>query len=239
MRDRVWSIFAIGGVTIDVTIDGFVLTRANPETALPDFFPGIVPIGGGGLAVESFEDSAVTLTLRNSALTRNKVLNYGGGGAILIAQDNSSLDATFDGVSITGNTTTSGSGGGQGGLLAFIAPYAGVSPSVLGVHLSNCIIAGNTGDFSGGGFGGSDQSVDSSLTWDLLNTTVIRNRARAPNSFSTPHSDTGGGEESSSGSIPRPSSSTSRIPSCGATKSARPASERASSSLRWATAVLS
>jgi len=101
---------------------------------------------GGGITV----DSDATLTLTNSTVTGNEVLNGGGGGGIYVSFGGS---ATITNSLISDNTSENDGGG--------IFSNGGVS-------LINSAVNGNHADFTGGG-------ILSTGNLSLLNTTVDDN----------------------------------------------------------------
>jgi len=175
----VWSILAWNGTVIHATIDGFVLTGGHSGTrVIPDNVDGNAAANAraaGGLAAVAASDSAVTLRMSNTVVTRNRD-DYGGAGLSLWALDNSSLDVTLDTVQVTHNK--SASPGAGGGILVFDAPYSGES-SAITFRLSNAVVAYNSCWGSGGGVLLSNYgSPGSRLDAAIVSSTITHNSAR-------------------------------------------------------------
>jgi hypothetical protein len=188
-KDRTWVVFADDGMTIDVTIDGFVLTGGKATVNLPDLpTAGASYRAGGGLTAYSYEDSALALTVRDSVITRNRSLDA-GGGVLLYVWEGSSLDATFSGVQVTKNRA----GATSGGIYAIVAQFAG-GPSTASLRLINSAVVQNMAKFYAGGVSVENVGVDgSSMTFDLIASTVARNQAQGPPVVTPGSNQPGGG----------------------------------------------
>jgi hypothetical protein len=163
-KDRVWTILAEGGETIDVSIDGFVLRNGRAGTGVPYFGWPLANGGraGGGLTAFAYEDSAITLQVSNTVVTKNRD-EYGGAGLSLWAVDDSTLDATLDNVRVVANKASYGSAG----VLAFVPYYSGASAAVSLV-MSNCVVTGNRVGSGGGGGVGASNLGDPGSTVDVV-----------------------------------------------------------------------
>ena len=169
-----------------MTIDGFVLTGGRSGTrVIPDNVDGNAAANAraaGGLAAVAASDSAVTLRMSNTVVTRNRD-DYGGAGLSLWALDNSSLDVTLDTVQVTHNKSAiTGTGGG---VLVFAAPYSG-EPSAITFRLSNSLVAQNATWGGGGGlllsnFGSGGTTFDAAIVSSTITRNSTRNAAKCPN----------------------------------------------------------
>ncbi len=188
-RDRTWVVYADSGATIDVTIDGFVLTRGQAVTNLPELPQGANFRAGGGLTVDSYDSSAVTVTVRDTVITNNRSVDA-GGGVLLYAASGGSFDATFDRVQITKNKA----GLVIGGIYAAIAPFGGTAPSTASLKLVNSVVAQNRGKYYAGGLSVENYGASgSSMTFDLVASTVTRNTAVGPSVLIPGSNEPGGG----------------------------------------------
>jgi hypothetical protein len=177
-KDRVWTILAEDGETIDVTIDGFVLRNGRAGTGVPYFGWPLANGGraGGGLTAFAYEDSAITLHIANTVVTKNRD-EYGGAGLSLWAVDDSSLDATLDNVRVVTNKARYGSAG----VLVFVPYYAG-APAAVSLAMSNCLVMGNRATAAGAGGIGASNLGDPGSTLDVTisASTIVGNSISDP-----------------------------------------------------------
>ncbi len=179
-KDRVWTVFAEYDATIALTIDGFVIRNGKAGTGLPEEMNVVFGHGraGGGLLALALDDSTLTIVMRNTIVTKNRDY-YGGAGLSLWAADASSLDVTLDNVQVVGNRALLGAGGG---ILAFVPPYLAdpsAPPSTVGLHLVNCVVAGNRSWSVGSGVLASNYWVPNAVvTVDIVSSTITRNLVR-------------------------------------------------------------
>jgi hypothetical protein len=181
-RDRGLSVFA-AGATIDLTLDGFVLTKGFAGSPLPDIMvqgPGnlLVPITpGGAIAGLANGDSILSLTLRHVAMSRNKD-TYAGGAMYLAAVDGSSLTASLDDVRVEHNTST-----GEGSGIALVVPfYPGETPAPASVSLTmvNSVLAHNVAKLANKALNGALSLANvgpdgSTVSADIESSTITKN----------------------------------------------------------------
>src|SRR5215813_5615396 len=142
---RVLLVIAQAAETITLTIDGLVLTGGNAVAASavllgnahpPLPFP-LLQDGGGGLYALAV-GGTITMTVRQSAITRNRSRVVAGGGAFVGASRGGTADVTFDRTTITENKVDYG-----GGLEAVSAQLGTEPPSSVHVRMVNSVVAGN------------------------------------------------------------------------------------------------
>lgn len=190
--DRVISIQADPGMTIKVTIEGFMIRNGEAERGggirAVAFGPGatitlllanntimgnVSNNRGGGISIESVRGS-IDATLTNNTISENIANNEGGGIRVESSSGGSAMVTLTKNV-ITGNTVThlmERQGGWDGGGIAAFASGSGTTT----LWLINNVITGNEARWGGGVFGyawGSDAVVAIRLT----NNIIARNRA--------------------------------------------------------------
>ncbi len=186
-KDRTWIIHADDGAVVDVTMDGLVLTRGRATITPPSLPANFRYRTGGGLLAFAYEHSAITLAVSNTTITRNAAIDQ-AGGALLYTHSGGTIDATFTNVLVTRNRSKSG----IGGFYAIVSQIV-ADPSSMHVRLIDSAIVQNAGRGAGGGAAFEAAGPDgSSLTVDLLGTTVAKNVIRTPNVLTPGSFDSGG-----------------------------------------------
>jgi len=172
-RERVWTLYAGAGQSMDVTIDGFTLRRGLPRSNLSQMFCCIGK--GGGLAAFAEDGGTIQLTVRRTTVTASQSDDSAGGILVLGngfgGGDGGTVTATLDRVTVTRNK----------------APYfAGVGIQSIGgtttashvtVSIVNSVIAGNHVEYDGGGVGVSAYYTGSTSDVSVLNSTITGNRS--------------------------------------------------------------
>lgn len=197
-KDRTWIIYADDAATIDVAMDGLVITRGVATITPPSLPANYRYRSGGGLLVFAYEHSAVTLSLSNSVITRNKAIDN-CGGALFYVYDDATIDATLTNVQITKNSTS----GGRGGLWLNVTAVPYSAPASMQVRLVNSLITKNAASGLGGGASFEAFGPDGSfLNVDLVGTTITANKLRTPSVVAPGSWVQGGGGISATGERP-------------------------------------
>jgi len=171
-RERVWTLYAGAGQSMDVTIDGFTLRRGQPRSNLSQLFCCIGK--GGGLAAFAEDGGAIQLTVRRTTVTGSQSDDSAGGILVLGngfgGGDGGTVTATLDRVTVTRNRAPYFSGVG-------IQSIGGTTASHVTVSIVNSVIAGNHVEYDGGGVGVSAYYTGSSTDVSIVNTTITGNRS--------------------------------------------------------------
>jgi len=137
---RVCVMVAEAGEAIDLTFDGFVFTggraRATGAFMGDPLFP-LMQDGGAGVYAHA-AGGTIALTVRQSAITRNKSAITAGGGLFVGASVGGTADVTIDRSTITDNVVNYG-----GGIEAVATQFVDDPPTSVHVTVVNSIIAGN------------------------------------------------------------------------------------------------
>jgi hypothetical protein len=169
MDRRVLVAVAEVGEAIDLTIDGFVLTRGQARVLLTLVSGPLFPLqqdGGGGLAVHA-AGGTVNLTVRRTAIRENSSRISAGGGVFLGASRSGAVSALFDRADISANEAEYGAGIEMVAAGAFGEPQPAVH-----VTLQNCSVTENVAEGSAAIFalGASGQAM-----LNIESSTITRN----------------------------------------------------------------
>jgi len=171
-RERVWTLYAGAGQSMDVTIDGVTLRRGLPRSNLSQLFCCIGK--GGGLAAFAEDGGAIQLTVRRTTVSSSQS-DDSAGGILLLGNgfgggDGGTVTATLDRVTVTKNKAPYFSGVG-------IQSIGGTTASHVTVSIVNSVIAGNRVEYDGGGVGVSAYYTGSTSDVSVVNTTITGNRS--------------------------------------------------------------
>jgi hypothetical protein len=170
---RVCVMVAEAGEAIDLTFDGFVITGGKAQAVGAVMGDPSFPLaqdGGGGLHAHA-AGGTIALTVRQSAITRNKSVVIAGGGLFVGASRGGNADVTIDRTTISDNEVDY-----AGGIEAVAAQFFAEPPTSVHVTVVNSIITANHTEGAAAifvlGYGG--QAV-----LDLQNSTVTANSGEA------------------------------------------------------------
>lgn len=195
--DRALTITAGAGVNVAVHLDGLVVEKSTATTGLPS-----VGLGGGGIAAVASGNGVLDLELSRVTVAKNTAER--GGGLAVGKSGPSALTVTITDSRFEGNRAASADGGGlfaqhdaaSSNVLALVLQRVifaknrasqqggGLSVDARGggadVLLENAILMGNQALLGGAMFlrSTTDPAMPAaSLDFDVVNTTITRNKA--------------------------------------------------------------